>query len=180
MPNWCDNSVTLYHEDKSKIDALEEILKKHSHDYSGPERTEAEGVLFHLRPRPDAEEDNWYSWNVENWGTKWDISPMDWNRDDENTIWMSFDSAWSPPTALYEYLVTEEGWSITAEYQEPGIGFVGKFVDGYDECYEYDFEDEDWRDDIPEDLIDFAGLDQSYEDWKEWRDDESEDEEKVD
>ena len=146
MPNWCDNSVTLKHEDKSKIDALAAVL----------ENKEDQQVLNHLRPNPAGEWD--YNWSVENWGTKWDVGIIDWERQDDNTVWISFDSAWSPPTVIYEYLV-EEGWDIEAYYHEPGMCFCGMFTNEDGDIYcQYDLTDPDFTDTIPTELIEFANL----------------------
>jgi hypothetical protein len=73
MPNWCYNSVTLYNEDKTVIDGLDQELSK-----------EDAQPLNYLRPNPTGEWD--YGWSVENWGTKWDVSIMDWEREDDNTL----------------------------------------------------------------------------------------------
>jgi hypothetical protein len=161
MPNWCCNSISITHEDTSKVDALEDVLKKNIAQSEDEEQDESIGVLMHLLPRPDSENENWYSWNIENWGTKWDIQVFDYERDD-NYLMFSFDSAWSPPVALYKTLY-EQGWDIDAQYFESGYGFVGEFSDGFDEYYEYDFDDENWRDEIPEDLIEYAYLESEYE-----------------
>lgn len=144
MPNWCYNSATLYNEDKTKIDELEQELSK-----------EDSQVLNYLRPNPSGEWD--YNWSVENWGTKWDVTPQDWERQDDNTIVMHFDSAWAPPTVIYEFL-TEEGWSVRAYYHEPGMVFIGKYEDGFDDYYEYDITDRESVENLPEDLIDFGNL----------------------
>lgn len=167
MPNWCSNYVEMHNEDKSKVDELQAVLERDSQE-------EEEGILMHLLPRPSEENENWYSWNVENWGTKWDVRAHDWNRIDDNTIDISFDSAWGPPTVAYENLEEDQGWTINAKYEEPGMAFVGEWVEGFEETYEYDFEDEDWRDTIPDHLIEYAGLDEEYESWKEWQEDEDE------
>lgn len=143
MPNWCYNTATVSHEDKSKLDALEVELMKEN-----PE------PLNLLCPRPAAEED-WYSWNVNNWGTKWDISPMDWSRDSDNSISMQFDSAWAPPIALYEFLESE-GWTVSALYHEPGMGFAGRFEDGYDQYFEMDWTDRESVENLPSDILDFT------------------------
>jgi hypothetical protein len=144
MPNWCYNTATLHHDDKAKIDAFEAELQKEDNQ-----------PLNHLRPNPAGE---WnYGWSVDNWGTKWDVSIMDWEREDDNTIVMHFDSAWSPPIALYEFLETE-GWTVRALYHEPGIGFVGKFEDGFDDYYELDWTDREALENLPEDLADFANV----------------------
>ena len=151
MPNWCDNSVTLRHNDKSKIDALDaEMSKKNDEGRSMAE------PFNHLRPNPSGE---WqYDWSCENWGCKWDANIIDWERRDDNEIWISFDSPWSPPTALYEYLV-EQGWEVEAIYHEGGMCYIGQFTteDG-DDYYEYDITDPEDIENLPEDLIEFADL----------------------
>ena len=153
MPNWCYNSLTLSNEDKSKIDALEAELQK-----------EESEVFNHLRPNPDGE---WsYEWSVNNWGTKWDVTPMDWERQDDNTIVMNFDSAWSPPTTLYEYLYSE-GWSVSAMYHEPGMGFAGSYQDGYDDYYEFDWTDRESIENLPEDILDFSNALEDLERYEE-------------
>ena len=153
MPNWCDNSVTLRNEDKSKIDALDAVLTN----------KEDQQVLNHLRPNPTGE---WqYDWSVSNWGTKWDIGIIDWERRDDNEIWISFDSAWSPPTVIYDYLV-EQGWEVEAIYHEPGMGYAGMYsTDGGDDYYEYDVTDPNFLDELPSDIIEFAGLEDSHREW---------------
>ena len=152
MPNWCDNSVTIT-ASKEKIDAIEAGLKL------------SEQVLFEsIRPRPETEEENWYEWNVNNWGTKWEASVHDFNRESDNTIWVSFDSAWSPPIELYEWM-SENEYEVLAYYHEGGMGFIGKYEDGYDECYEYSFSDRESIENLPEDLIDYADLLNQYDEW---------------
>lgn len=153
MPNWCDNSVVLRNSDKSKIDALDAVL-------SNPEDKQ---VLNHLRPNPSGEWD--YNWSIENWGTKWDIGIIDWERRDDNEIWISFDSAWSPPTTIYEYLV-EQGWEVEALYHECGMCYAGQFTtEGGDDYYEYDVSDPNFLDQLPSDVVEFAGLEDSHREW---------------
>ena len=151
MPNWCDNSVTLKHSDKSKIDALAAEMSKTNNEG----RSMAE-PFNHLRPNPAGEWE--YEWSVSNWGTKWEANIIDWDRPEDNEIIIFFDSAWSPPIALYEYLV-EEGWEVEAYYHESGCCFAGKFTneDG-DEYYEYDFRDRSSIEALPSDLEEFTGL----------------------
>lgn len=159
MPNWCSNSLDLSHGDKSLIDGLVKELKK-----------EESEIFQYLRPRPTEEDESWYGWNIENWGTKWDANIVDFFETDEG-IHIEFDTAWGPPTALYEYLY-ENDWEVSAQYYEPGMAFVGSFDDGAEIYCEYDFNDENWRDDIPEDLIDYAGLESEYEFWEEMNEEE--------
>ncbi|CAB5221091.1 hypothetical protein UFOVP240_79 [uncultured Caudovirales phage] len=156
MPNWCSNSTKFFHELKEKVDALEAELQKGD-----------DAKLFnHFVPSDLKEEDDWYAWNVNNWGTKWEATVYDWERVDEHTIFISFDTAWSPPIALYETIADEE-WIVTAQYHEPGMAFIGKFEDGIDEFYEYDLSDLDSIEMLPEDVIEYGNLREEYEMWKE-------------
>lgn len=153
MPNWCYNSATLHHDDKARIDAFEAELSK-----------EDSQPLNHLRPNPAGEWD--YGWSVDNWGTKWDVSIHDWEREDDNTIVLHFDSAWSPPTTLYEFLETE-GWTVRALYHEPGMGFAGRFEDGFDQYFEMDWTDRASIEDLPEDILDFTNALEDLERYEE-------------
>jgi hypothetical protein len=153
MPNWCYNTATLHHDDKARIDAFEAELSK-----------EDSQPLNHLRPNPADEWD--YGWSVDNWGTKWDVSIHDWEREDENCIVLHFDSAWSPPTTLYEFLETE-GWSVRAMYHEPGMGFAGRFEDGFDQYFEMDWTDRASIEDLPEDILDFTNALEDLERYEE-------------
>ena len=158
MPNWCDNSMRLYHEDKTKIDALEaEMSKKNDEGRSMAE------PFNHLRPNPSGE---WqYDWSCENWGTKWEASIIDWNRDSDNEITIYCDTAWSPPIALYEYL-TEQGWQVDALYHESGMAYAGMWnSETGDDYYEYDITDPNFLEELPQDIIDFAGLEDSHHEW---------------
>lgn len=167
MPNWCDNSVRLSHSDKSKVDALEAVLQ-----------SEDKQVFQHLRPMPESEKDNWYDWNINNWGTKWEISLHDWDRQDDGSIWISFDSAWAPPIALYEYLHAE-GWEVEGMYHEGGCAFAGIWKDGDDDCYEYDFNDLETLEALPEEVQEFTGLIDYYHDQQAEREQEEEDAKKT-
>jgi hypothetical protein len=160
MPNWCDNRMTLSNPDVAKIDALEtEMSKKNAEGHSMAQ------PFQHLRPNPDGDWD--YGWSCNNWGTKWDANIIDWERGDENTLTIYCDTAWSPPVALYEYL-TEEGWGVDAVYHECGMCFAGTYTSiGGDDCYEYDRTDKDSMDNLPSEVMDFAGLECAYDEWLE-------------
>jgi hypothetical protein len=148
MPNWCSNHVTLSHDDSEKIDILVEEFQKPDDDQK---------PFQLLRPRPADQDENWYGWNCDNWGTKWDVNVFNYERIDDNTITFSFDSAWSPPIALYEFLESE-GWLVKAYYHEPGMNFAGIYQDGFDEYYELASSAEELREQLPEDLDDFFGI----------------------
>lgn len=160
MPNWCDNSMRLHHEDITKIDALESELSK-----KNDEGRSMACPFQHLHPNPTGEWD--YGWSCANWGTKWDADIIDWSRDSDNDITIYCNTAWSPPISLYEHL-TETGWDVEALYHEGGCAFAGQYSSACgDEYYEYDITDKDSIDDLPSDIIDFAGLEDAHERWLE-------------
>jgi len=108
--------------------------------------------------------DYWYTWCINNWGTKWDIG-SDNNEvrglnptivDNEAT--MSFDSAWSPPIGLYKELVLR-GFRVIASYFEPGMAFCGIFEDGEEDYTEYHSKDM-----IPKRIWDDYNLSEFFED----------------
>jgi hypothetical protein len=174
MPNWCYNTVILRNENTELVDDLEKELIFLDEESKKDGEIES-GILNYFYQRPVEEDENWYNWNVENWGTKWDVTHVTtWERDDEMSISMSFDTAWGPPTALYDHITEEDNgnWDVFGMYAEPGMSFVGEYTDGFDNFIQYDFEESDWRDSISEDLIDFAGLDYEYENWLEWQEEE--------
>lgn len=158
MPNWCSNVAQISHEDKFEVDKIENELSKKENCQ-----------LFNsLVTRPLTEDENWYGWNCENWGTKWDAAVQYWERLDENTLMVEFDTAWAPPVSFYDSLVTEYSYDVTAQYFEPGMGFVGEYADGEDNSYEYDITDPETWENIPADLVDFAGIEFDHESYKEY------------
>jgi hypothetical protein len=152
MPNWCANNAEFYNEDVEKVNALEARLTKLRDEEKEP------GLFGSFMPRPIEydEGEKWYSWNVENWGTKWEVTYVHFERVDDNTLQLSFDTAWSPPTSFYEWLSINTSWYVTASYYEPGMCFIGRVVEGEDEFYQYS--DIDSLSEIPEDLVEEYGL----------------------
>lgn len=159
MPNWCYNNVD--------ITATTEEGKALLYRVSTAEAADGFFEMF----RPIGEWD--YNVALEKWGTKWDVEPLDVDFDGE-TMTTGFDSAWSPPVALYEYL-KEQGFEVTASYYEPGMDFGGFWNDGEETVLEDVSDiartDEDTWDD------DFRELDAIYgiaEDIAMWDEEEEE------
>ena len=86
--------------------------------------------------------DNWYSWRVDNWGTKWDIDPtegLEFTDHGDGTAQISgwFESAWAPPIQAYDtFLDDMDGCSLVADYHEPGMDFAGFYDNGDDQYME--------------------------------------------
>ena len=53
-------------------------------------------------PNSGRVDDRWYSWRLQNWGTKWDACSVEITRDDEDYLEICFDTAWSPATQVIE------------------------------------------------------------------------------
>lgn len=142
MPNWTNNEVTI----KGDIAKIAEGL--------------AEGKeLFSLvYPKPDDIED-WYSWNVNNWGTKWDTN-AEIVEVTEDSISLSFDTAWAPPIAFYDRL-KELGFEVNATFLETGMMFVGEYVDG--EVSEWDLDSKE----IPDHLMKLWNIEEYLENIRE-------------
>jgi hypothetical protein len=157
------NNITVSHEDPEMMKKFEQGVK--------------EGNLFEtLLPLPTKDGEWDYATAIQHWGTKWDVSNGDfWFEKDGKNGSASYDTAWGPPTEAYEKL-KELGFDIDATYLETGMCFAGRWTneDGDYSC-EYDFENENWRDDIDDDEV-LEMLESEYESWKEWQD-EMEDEE---
>ena len=147
--------ATINHGDKEKIDAIEFELNKEKDDVA----------LFQmLCPCPDDQKDNWYEWNINNWGTKWEASIYDFERLDDNNIRVNFDTAWGPPTALYDYLF-ENGYDTTAYYDECGMAFCGKYEFGSDDQYDYsDLDSAQVQDEIPSDIDEMFSISEQMQD----------------
>jgi len=125
MPNWCQNVAYIKHEDKAELDKIIAELDKKD-----------EAQFFNsLVPNPNGE---WqYDWSVSNWGCKWDASVYEyWYEEEADHLYISFDTAWGPPTVFYDKL-GEMGFEVRAFYREEGMGFAGLYDNGDDDYYEY-------------------------------------------
>jgi hypothetical protein len=91
MPNWVENTIVVVGQ-KEMLDDFEE----HKFNFN------------HYVPRPPEEEANWYEWNCNNWGTKWEVSEDDVSidRTDDEKITFNFNTAWSPPIEFLRKLCT--------------------------------------------------------------------------
>lgn len=152
MPNWCENVVNIYGENKDLQKFREECISKNEEGWeyldfakvipepnykttpvtkTFPEihanfaKTKKEKQIA-LKNEPTIREDSWWDWRVQNWGTKWNLSSMeDFTNDDCNTE-MIFHTAWSPPEGIYDALVKKyPDLDISWFYNEPGCEIAG-------------------------------------------------------
>jgi len=148
MPNWNYNVVEVSHSQKKMMTKFKKGCK--------------DGLFTEFLPIPEDNNEEWYGWNIANWGTKWDVDAIDCVIEG-NTTKVAFDTAWSPPIAFYEHLV-ELGFTVTAYYYEPGMGFCGIYDELGDAYYEIgDLSGDEVQESIPEELNEMFGI--SQEKW---------------
>jgi len=193
MPNWCNNTLTLEHENPAMVArAKAAFLNGRLLDEFIPVPTDLQIVAGSVG---DAVEQaklveqtelnrvthgygNWYDFCVNEWGTKWDVGGDDGVLNDiEGGIIVSFDSAWAPPCAAYEKL-HEMGFKILAMYYEPGMAFAGVWEEGSDDYYEYGgLDSAGIAETLPSALDEAFGISESVADWEA---ENAEDEENID
>ncbi len=131
MPNWCSNSIEISG-DREEIDKILTNAKTEKSNFS----------LSQLFPIPESNKENWYDWCVENWSTKWDLSSVDID-DQDDVIYVNCQTAWGPPIGAFDKISKDyPNLSFTITYDEQGINIFGiaEFQDGMisDDSREYD------------------------------------------
>jgi hypothetical protein len=85
-----------------------------------------------------------------------------------------------PPIEFYEYLVQDE-WIVNALYHEPGMQFCGRFTnDKGDEFYDYDSDDKNTIEVIPQEILDFTCLLDDSDDEENEEEDDNDDNDEED
>jgi hypothetical protein len=188
MPNWCNNTLNIRHEDPAMIERAKKAFNEGR--FLNEFIPIPESLHIVAGNVPVAEEEahetqksaniaahghkDWYDFCVAEWGTKWDIGSGDASVDDiEGGLMLGFDSAWAPPIAAYEKLM-EQGFEILAYYYEPGMAFAGRWEDGCDDYYNYNsMTSEQIADELPDDLDETFDISGQVAEW------EAEDEENI-
>jgi hypothetical protein len=152
MPNWCMNSLQI----TGSAEQIKEIEAK-LEESGGKEFFD----IFVKNAKDAGHEDDWYSYNQEQYGCKWNCDASSWDTDsgDGTTITISFDSPWGPPSAIFEKIQETPGLSVYAQYHEPGMCFVGEYNDGSEDSYDYsDCTSETIYESVPAELVDSWGI----------------------
>lgn len=185
MPNWCNNTVEIYHNDPAMLERVRKGFnegKLLNEFLPVPEDLQIVAGCVGADDDPkqialvEAENrnlekygvKNWYDWCVANWGTKWDVGGDGYEAQDiPGGLMLTFDSAWSPPIDAYSKLVEQFGFSIRAMYYEPGMAFAGIWEDGDDDYYEYGgMNSEQIAEALPEVLDEAFGISESAAEWE--------------
>lgn len=156
MPNYCNNQLTLA-SGKDILSVLNPYLTLKGEDIIGCNEYDFDFHKIIPEPKEEEEDENWYGWRVQNWGTKWEGYNGQFNEDHTT---FTFNTAWSPPLPVIKKLAELTGKTLVLEYIEEGMFFCGKYTAGR----EYDH-DEFYNDikSAPQELKDSLG----YVPWEE-------------
>ena len=143
MPNWCTNRLEVSGKDSNIKSFLQFIKGKDGDgeslvfDFEKVSPTPPE-LLAVGSPNTDKElaevlkekygAEDWYQWRLNNWGTKWNLSPdIEWDVH-KGLVILLFDTAWSPPLIIMKALgIKFPNLSFSMTYCEPGMGFAGLY-----------------------------------------------------
>lgn len=190
MPNWCNNGLTLQHEDPKMIQRAVEAFGRGEllnefvpipESLRDPETASWGGEDAEARDQLRAQNrelhgyESWYDFCVNEWGTKWDVGgdlSLSNYEEGATSASFTFDSAWAPPIQWYEKMETM-GFDVEGYYYEPGMGFVGVWRNGWDECVELSgLDSKTVRDAIGEELDDYWCISESMAQWEDEEKDE--------
>jgi hypothetical protein len=186
MPNWCNNTLELSHEDPAMIERAKRafaegkllnefvpvpedlhIVAGRVGDDNDPKQKELE--LKEELNRITHGYSTWYDFCVNELGTKWDVGGDDYNephQETPNDLTISFDSAWAPPTVAMDKLV-DLGFSVRLYYYEPGMAFAGIYEDGSDDYYDYGGMNSDQvAEELPTALDEMFGISESIAEYE--------------
>ena len=162
MPNWCNNTLELEHDDPAMIKRARAAMIRGEflHEFIPVPKELSEAKADFSNNEEYIKKygySDWYGFCVNEWGTKWDVGGNDHGSPtitDTGKMIAGFDSAWSPPITAIEKL-TMMGFRAKLYYYEPGMCFAGIWEDGFDDYYEYgDMSSDEVAETLPAELND--------------------------
>ena len=151
MPNWCNNKVKVFGDNSEQLARVAEIFKDEKSVFNNiiqspdwkrlpNEKGQFPQLEQHKNPKtgevmwetynfPDGKnDDRWYHWCIENWGTKWDVSELDIEYADDEILELTFSTAWSPPEGIMQELRDKyPDLGFSCFYDEPGMEVAGYY-----------------------------------------------------
>ena len=152
MPNWCYNRVRI-DADSDQVEKLKEIyeiFENHSDPFNQilpipdfknipnnkgelpileQHKNDKGEIVWETYNFPDGKnDDRWYHWNIQNWGTKWDVTAqnVEIEYEDEEQLEVSFETAWAPPEPIcYRLREMFKDLHFSWFYNEPGMETAG-------------------------------------------------------
>jgi hypothetical protein len=109
MPNWVDNTLVVTG-DKDDVRAFVEQAARPYEHMTGETREAKLSFWNFVKPdSPEDYEQNWYDWNVKNWGCKWDARVMDMDDTslDSGYVSYAFETPWGQPLEFFQTIVAQ-------------------------------------------------------------------------
>ena len=136
MPNWCGNILSVRGE-KEEVKVFKNKARGKDTSFSLSNFIPMPKELKETKSPSDKRNtklikkygfDNWFDWNIANWGVKWDIEAH-LSTISKNHLRYTFDSPWAPPVrAMIKIAKQFLKLDFTLEYEEPGMCFQGKLI----------------------------------------------------
>ena len=152
MPNWCYKRIRIDADTDTaeQLKEIYEIFENHSDpfnqilpipDFKNIPNDKGELPKLEQRLNPDGSvfyetynfsdgtnDDRWYMWCVNNWGTKWDACDKSVEYEDSEILALTFNTAWSPPEGIVEKLREKyPELNFQCFYDEPGMEIAGYY-----------------------------------------------------
>jgi hypothetical protein len=137
MPNYCWNKVRI------GADPATILLLK-----------DTEFSFEKLLPQPEFEplsdvsgnDDRWYQWRIQHWGTKWDRFDYKLKHLGQAGLELQFTTAWAPPTEFFKSLLEKypDIW-LKCDWNEEG-GMAGIFLGYTNEKKAVEIHEMEWQD----------------------------------
>ena len=121
MPNWCYNQLIVKSKNKKDLEGfVKKYFTEEELDFNKviPQPKKNEGLAArylvskdsHIQLDEERPWFNWYEWNCDNWGTKWN-SCETWydfyNSLGYEILEINFNTAWAPPKPVIEKLIRD-------------------------------------------------------------------------
>lgn len=148
MPNWCTNKLEITGDEKELKKFTKKVKKKNFMNSFLPTPKELTEIQSPNKEKTTKKlnlvmkygKEDWYTWNITNWGTKWDFEVDEDIEECKSTY--HFDSAWAPPIQGIETISKSyPNLVFFLTYEEEGMGFRGiaKIQNGKteDACFNY-------------------------------------------
>lgn len=178
MPNFCHNILALRGSNQAEVQRLAdafrhgefcnavipipaELFDPDTGSYGGEDADRKDQLRAELTEKYGFS--GWYEFRIKSWGTKWDVGEEDSIEMDADGLGFraSFDSAWTPPFGIVKQLI-DDGFEVVLNYYEPGVGFVGRSGNCFDDYFEFNgLDSRTVRDTIGKDLDDIWGISES-------------------
>jgi len=151
MPNDCYNKISISG-DEQDIAKIKKLLSKGKRDTANVfnfaniikepdwdtipnedgelpvvEKLES-GFSFKKFPLSGRQDDRWYDWNINNWGTKWNSYDCTLLEEESDYLVYEFYTAWSPPEPVIDALRNKfPEVHVSAFFDEPAMEIGGYY-----------------------------------------------------